>query len=231
MRYLSIGLSIFRVITGVALKKFQGVFHLLIVQRELQGYGMVNSTTPPWNTFNSIDYFRIHDPLVRENVDYFTLTWENRSINLDVVEVPTGKVITGVRFRNVNGAITLQVRATEFDFTTGKLKNIGNSLWYMNNNKNNVEFVIEQPDIPINSMEKSILLPVSNIFVKFGPTDRVKDISQTTIPFIDAQLVESHNPSPLSGVGLYYKGLPGYGGFIAPKVLNYNLGAHIITPK
>lgn len=217
--------------TAVALKKFQGIFHLLIVERELRGYGMVNVTSPTWHSYSTGDYFSIHDPLVREGRDYHTLTWENRSINLDVVEVPTGKVVTGVRFSIIDGTITLQVRATEFDFITGRLKNVGNSFWYVSNNKNRTEIILESPDVPINTPEKSIPNVFPDRFIKFRPSDRFKDISQTAVPFIDSQLVESHNPTPLSGVGLYYKGWPGYGGFIAPKILNYNLGPHIVEPS
>lgn len=220
---------LYRVVSGVALKKFQGIFHLMITERELKPYATLNTTDPSWHTFNSLDYFSIHDSLIRENIDYHTLTWENRSINLDTVEVPTGKVVTGVRFRVIDGAITLQVRGTEFDFTTGKLKNVGNSVWYVSDKKERTEIILEEPDIPTNSVEKSIPNIDSDRFIRFGPSDKFKDLSQTTVPFIDSQLVESHNPTPLSGIGLYHKSFPGYGGFVAPKIRNYNLGPHIVT--
>lgn len=190
----------------------------------------MNATNPTWASYKTSAYFGIHDSLVREGLDYHTLSWENRSINLDDVEVPTGKLVTGIRFRVIDGAITLQVRATEFDFKTGQLKNIDNSFWYVSNNKNRVEIILEDPDVPTASKEKSIPIISPNRFIKFGPSSRYKDVSQTTVPFIDSQLVESHNPTPLSGVGLYYKGLPGFGGFIAPKIFNYNMGPHIIEP-
>lgn len=218
---------VYRVVTAVALRKFQGIFHLVAVERELKPYATVDVANPTWHSYNTVDYFHIHDPLVREGIDYHTLTWENRSINLDTVQVPTGKVVTGVRFRVVNGAITLQVRATDFDFTSGVLKNLGASFWYVSDKSERTEFSLDNRDIPILTPEKSIPNIQPNLFVKFGPTDKFMDLAQTTIPYVDAQLVESHNPMPLSGVGLYYKGFNGYGGFVAPKILNYNLGPHI----
>lgn len=204
---------------------------MVIVERELKPYATLNVTAPTWHSYNSIDYFTIHDSLVREGIDYHTLTWENRSINLDTVEVPTGKVITGLRFRVVNGAISLQVRATEFDFASGELRNFDNSYWYTSQTKNRTEITLDGLDIPTYTPEKSIPNNLQERFVKFGPTDKFKDLSQTTIPYVDSQLVESHNAMPLSGVGLFYKTFPGYGGFIAPKILNYNFGPHIVGPS
>lgn len=183
------------------------MFHLLIVERELQPYASLNVTDPTWHSYSTTDYFSIHDALVREGIDYFTLTWENRTINLDTVEVPTGKVVTGVRFRVINGAITLQVRATEFDFESGKLKNLESSFWYVSPEKPRTELVLDEPDVPINTPEKSIINIQPDLYVKIGPSDKFKDISQTAVPFIDSQLVESHNPTPLSGVGLLWKGI------------------------
>lgn len=203
----------------------------MITERELKPYATLNATIPSWHSFSSHDYFTIHDALIRENIDYHTLTWENRSINLDTVEVPTGKVVTGVRFRIIDSAISLQVRGTDFDFTSGKLRNLGSSFWYTSTKKERTEIILDEPDIPILTPEKSIPFIEPDHFIRFGPTDKVKDLSQTTVPFIDSQLVESHNPIPLSGIGLYYKSFPGYGGFIAPKIQNYNLGPHIVGPS
>lgn len=202
----------------------------MIVERELKPYGIVNDSLPAYATYGVDPRFNIHDPLVRENRDYHTLTWEQRAVNLDTVEVPAGKVVTGVRFRVINGALTLQVRGTDFDFDVGILINTENSAWYTSTKSTRAEIILEQPDISTSTKEKSIPFALSDRFIKFQPTDRFKDIAQTTIPFIDAQLVESHNPTLLSGIGLYYKGTPGYGGFIAPKILNYNFAPHIKEP-
>lgn len=213
--------------SGIALRKFQGVFHFVITDRELRPYATLDTSTPTWNSYSSVNYFHVHDSHVREGIDYHTLNWENRSINLDTVEVPAGKLVTGVRFRIVDNAITLQVRATDFDFISGRLINPERSQWYISDKKNRTEVPLDRLDVPILTPEKSLPYIESNLFVKFGPTDKYKDLAQTTIPYIDAQLVEPHNAVPLGGVGLLYKSFSGYGGFIAPKILNYNLAPHI----
>lgn len=194
----------------------------------MKPFGLVNSSSPAWASYGSGGYFNLHDPQIREGQDYHTLTWQNRTINLDTVEVPAGKVVTGVRFRVVDGALQLQVRATDFDFTAGRLTNIESSFWYTSPRKPRTELVLDHPDVPTNCREKSIPNILPDRYIKFGPSDKYKDIAQTTVPFIDSQLVESHNPGPLSGVGIYYKGFIGYGGFIAPKILNYNFSPHIV---
>lgn len=214
-------------VVGLALKKFQGIFQFLVVERDLRPYGTVDDSLPAYATYGNDPNFNIHDALVHENRDYHTLTWDKRSVNLDTFVLPAGKVVTGVRFRVVAGALTLQVRGTDFDFALGILINTENSGWYMSTKGNRTELLLEEPDISTNAKEKSIPFSLPDRFIKFGPTDRHKDISQTTVPFIDAQLVESHAPTLLSGVGLYYKGTPGYGGFIAPKILNYNFASHL----
>lgn len=210
------------------MKKFQNVFHLLIVERELQPYAHLNATTPTWHTYSTLNYFDINAANIREGIDYFALTWENRTLNLDTIELAAGTVVTGVRFKVRNGAIGLEVRGTDFDLTTGQLKNLESSQWHgASPHANREEIPLEGLDVPILTPVKSIPNPLPSRFIKFGPSDKFKDLSQTTIPFIDAQLVESNNPTALSGVGLYYKSFPGYGGFVAPKVLNYNFAPHI----
>lgn len=156
---------------------------------------------------------------------------ENRSVNLDTVEVPAGKIVTGVRFRVFDGALTLQVRATDFDFASGRLMNFENNSWYASPVITRTELILDKPDVPTKAEEQSIPSILVDRFVRFGPSDKHKDVAQTTVPFIDSQLVESHKPGPLSGVGLHHKGYTGYGGFIAPKIMNYNFSPHIVEPN
>lgn len=201
---------------------------MVVIERELKPFGLVNETNPAKTSKDNDGFFSVRDPRYRSGYDYHTLTMENRSVNLDTVEVPAGKIVTGVRFRVIDGALTLQVRATDFDFTSGRLMNFENNSWYASPVITRTELILEKPDVPTNAKEQSMPSILADRFVKFGPSDKHKDVAQTTVPFIDSQLVESHKPGPLSGVGLYHKGSTGYGGFIAPKILNYNFSPHIV---
>jgi hypothetical protein len=53
---------------------------------------------------------------------------------------------------------------------------------------------------------------------------------QTTIPYIDAQPVTSRDGTWLSGIGLYHKGYPGYGGYVGLTTLTYDFEKHL-SPK
>ena len=56
-------------------------------------------------------------------------------------------------------------------------------------------------------------------------------VSQTTVPYIDAQPVAPQAASWLSGVGLYHKGTPGYGGYVGVMIKTYDSARHLIPKK
>lgn len=215
------------------LTKQNGIIHLVIAERELLPYGQAepnleHSFYEPWKS--SYEFFSIDDSTIQENMDYVTLTYENRSINLDVVTVPKGSLVTGVRFRvTATGHITLDVRATSFDFIKGKLTDLANSVWVSNPNAGQTEIILNRPSNPLNGFnELSEMNSTRNAFIKFGPTDYWSDVMQLTVPFIDTQRVEPYNPIALSGVGLYHKSISGTGGFIAPKLVVYDFEPYIL---
>ncbi len=49
-------------------------------------------------------------PDYREGKDYMMMTYEERSLDTDIVEAPPGHVITGARLRKLGGHINLEVR-------------------------------------------------------------------------------------------------------------------------
>lgn len=171
--------------------------------------------------------FNIDDENVDEERDYTVLSWANRSIALlSAVITENEHVVTGVRLRKNLNHLRLEVRATAFDFDKGRLKDIQRSVWVANT-AHLRELKIHRPDVPTKSRTKSTLYAENDQFVNFQPTDFDKDAAQTTIPFLDATQVEAN--TPLVGVGLYYKSTYGYGGFIGPKLIVYDIGKYM-TP-
>lgn len=78
----------------------------------------------------------IYSSNFKEGIDYHKLTYEHRSINLDTVTAPQGKTVTGVRFhKRDDKTLELQIRATDFDFETGKnhlaLRNANKYVWVL----------------------------------------------------------------------------------------------------
>lgn len=87
---------------------------------------------------------------------------------------------------------------------------------------------LQNPDIPIRSPSPSIPDSESDMYVEFTHTDMDRDAAQTTVPFLDAQPVESLLPVPLSGAGIFHKGRRNFGGFLAPKIITYDFSQHLM---
>jgi hypothetical protein len=106
-----------------------------------------------------------------------------------------------------------------------------NNKFHPGNHTNHREIKIYKPDIPTRSPSKSEPISTASSFVMFTHSDIHKDAAQTTVPFLDAQEVVTNPSMPLQGVGLYYKGQSGYGGFIAPKIFTIDLSIYVQKPE
>lgn len=85
-------MSASRVVTGLRLVKHGRVFHLQISEGTL---GERGSITP--GSWVPLQKFDVSDPGIRDGVDYHTLSYEKRAIDLDELDSPTGYILTGVR--------------------------------------------------------------------------------------------------------------------------------------
>lgn len=215
----------FRVVTGVMFSKKKNLIHLSIIERKLLPYGqtepqIIYRPQPVKPSINK--FFAINDLSVEENIDYHKLTYENRSFNLDTLTVPPGHLVTGVRFRVLNGHITLEIRATQFDVQNGVLnKNLEDSKWISNLNGGKTKISLKASNDPLKCLKTPAVDETLNAFVEFGPTDYWSDVGQLTTPYFDTQFVEPYSPVPLSGVGMIFKGQSGFSGFITPKLMIY----------
>lgn len=204
------------------------LIQLVISQRTLLPYAQTRADESNiWKL--SKRQFNVTDPAAVLGRDYHALNYENRSIAIHSVEAPENKAVTGVRFRVIDGVLTLQIRVTDFSYHSGQLEHLEYTEWLPKTFEKGEEIVLEKPGNPILS-SPNIDLPNSGAhrFIKFGPTDVYKDASQLTVPFIDNVPVEPGNPVVLSGVGLYHRGHSESGGFIAPKLLVY--GFQVLDP-
>lgn len=85
---------------------------------------------------------------------------------------------------------------------------------------------LNEPSLSTSSPAKSELTTLYDA-VQFTHSSKVEDAAQTTLPFFDVQGVSSYSPVPLSGVGLYHKGLKNYGGFVAPRIFSLDYATFI----
>lgn len=62
------------------LKKVNGVIHIQIQEGELLPRGAINTSTIEWQP---VDAFSIMDSRVKNGIDYHTMVWEKRALDLD----------------------------------------------------------------------------------------------------------------------------------------------------
>lgn len=221
-----------KVVTGMRFVKKNRIIHLVVQQGALLPRGQIDNTTQEW--VEAANY-NILSPNVRNGRDYHTLNYGSRIIDLDDLEVQPAYVLTGVRFRLLGTHLNLEIRMTEMDFGEGKLMDPEKSIWIGSDKTEHsedkrTEIKLDRPHVPLLSPSKSIPDSVTNQFIRFRESDRWFDAAQTTVPFFDAQPVVPAKAVPLAGAGLFHKGRPKFGGFIAPKVLTYDFGPHVQPP-
>ncbi|XP_015431569.1 PREDICTED: uncharacterized protein LOC107187895 isoform X2 [Dufourea novaeangliae] len=214
-----------KVITGIALKKANNIMHLQIQEGELLPRGNINRTTVAWKP---IEAFSRLDSNVKSGVDYHTLAWEKRGVDLDDLVPDQEHLLTGVRFRTIGSRLNLEIMVTPFNFTTGQLTQpFINSFWLSNDVTDRTELELKNPDIPTRFKLPSLPDSKRHQYVNFAASDRIMDAAQSTIPFIDIQPIESNPPIPVSGAGIFHKGRSGSGGYVAMKLITYDFTPHL----
>ncbi|KAH8312100.1 hypothetical protein KR044_009410 [Drosophila immigrans] len=226
-----------KVVTGVRFVKKNRIFHIQIQQGQLLPRGAINESTLEWVP---IDDYKIGDFNVTEGVDYHSMSYETRRINLDEIIYKYGRIliVTGVRFKLWKGRLGLEVSFSIYHFEEGtisgynveegRLPSTIHSEW--NSGIDSKQLKIDNLDLPIRSTKRSQPLSKNEQYLEFVNTGMEKDAAQTTIPFIDIQDVVSNPPVPLAGIGIYYKSSPGYGGFVAPKIISFDFADNVRMP-
>ncbi|XP_011691601.1 PREDICTED: uncharacterized protein LOC105452315 isoform X2 [Wasmannia auropunctata] len=213
-----------RVITGVRLKMINRIIHIQIQEGQLLPSGEINTATIQWQP---IDAFSIKDPDIKPDVDYHTMTWEKRALDLDDLSMKD-HLLTGLRFRMVGSRLNLEIRVTPFNFTSGSMiQPEEKSFWHSNDVTSRTELKYNEPDVPIRSSLPNVPDSGENQYLNFAPSDRRKDAAQSTIPFLDVQPLTPNPPVPLSGAGIFHKGRTGSGGFVALKLITYDYAPHL----
>lgn len=87
-----IKIILFRVITGLRFVKKNRIIHLQIQEAALLPQGNINVTSMRWKP---VDDYKITDKNVLNGIDYHTMTWDKRAMDLDDLIVPEGYVVTG----------------------------------------------------------------------------------------------------------------------------------------
>ncbi|XP_039296534.1 uncharacterized protein LOC111046010 isoform X2 [Nilaparvata lugens] len=222
-----------RVVTALRFTKYNHVIHLQIQEGELLPKGLINETSVHWVP---LDDYSVGKADSRPGVDYHMMSWDERALDLDDIVAPTGYVMTGVKFRKLGTHLNLEVRITPFNFTTGHLiKPHKKSEWISNDNTDGSEkprqlltsLASKDLDIPTRGPSENKPDSRNDTFLLFTHSSIDADVAQHTVPFFDTQQVAPNPVTPLAGAGLMHKGLPKFGGYVAPKVFTYNMADHL----
>ncbi|KAH8334474.1 hypothetical protein KR059_010571, partial [Drosophila kikkawai] len=227
LRPVSADIARNRVVTGLRFIKHNRIFHLQIQQGELMSNGAIDGITLEWKP---LDSYSILDKNVKMDVDYHMLSYEKRSIDLVELRNQSNFLVTGLRFRVVGGHLNLEAQFTGFDFKSGRLTK--QTYWSSAGiDKARRKVVLENSKVSSESSTPSEPYPSDNDqYVEFTHSGLEEDAAQTTVPLIDIQEVVSAPAVPLSGVGVYYKGIKGYGGYVAPKLITYDYSQNVELP-
>lgn len=99
----------------------------IIAESVLLPYGKLNTTIADHGDKANVNKrvlghteFNLNDPGIKNGINYHTLTYEHRAVNLDTVTAPPGKIVTGIRFHVTDKSVlTIQIRATDFNYEKG----------------------------------------------------------------------------------------------------------------
>lgn len=84
-----------RVVTGIRLQKVNKIIHIQIQEGTLRAQGNIDPESISWK---DIDDYTILDRNVRNGIDYHTISWERRGVDLDDLVPPADHLLTGKKF-------------------------------------------------------------------------------------------------------------------------------------
>lgn len=218
-----------KVMVGLRFVKKNKVMYLQIRQAKLLPKLLIDTPTAEWLP---IEPMEVSDHRTVVGLDYHQMTFEKRALDLDDLTVPQGHVLTGVQFRVLGNHLNMEIRATPFDYRTGQLAK-EKSRWLGNDNTDaNIDsprslLRLEGLDVPTASSSPSLPDSLPDSYLLFTHSDLNRDVAQSTLPYIDIQPVSPEPLTPLAGAGLYHKGVPGYGGFLAPRLYTMNKAEYL----
>ncbi|KAF7988535.1 hypothetical protein HCN44_001108 [Aphidius gifuensis] len=194
------------VVTGIRWKIKNTVLYFEIQQGEVYNGSLLRDTVHWKKT-------QLHEITIKD-----TVAIEEGSVKgfmLEDVHLPSDHYLTGVQFaRNSQDGIEDLVRIKLF----GKKWNQDRNTFIKTKDPlptNIIRLALDHADASEQSHTNSAVLstPGKN-YIHFQQTDKKKDAGQSSIPYLDIQEVVSNPPRALQGLGIYYKGSRGYGGFV-----------------
>ena len=115
-------------VTGARFIKRGKIFYVQIEQAKALQEGGVDESTKVW-----VEPPQISEDNLTLNPQIFTMSYEQRAIDLDTLSAPEGHVLTGLKLRSIGGHINLEAQVTPIRFNTAELLK-EQSIWIANDN-------------------------------------------------------------------------------------------------
>ncbi|XP_057334295.1 uncharacterized protein LOC130673336 [Microplitis mediator] len=204
-----------RVVTGIRFAVKYNMITIEIQEGQLVN-GIVNRTSVKWK--KDLGYLPENGP---ESVK---LNYNFKSFNLDDIELPFGQFVTGVKFILVaNNHLSLRVRGTQMYNHSTNYPSVDHDWHYPHLKYDEERIIINIKDLAnsaevINQTTELSRSGRDYINLSVGLySDEFNNLA--VIPFFDSQNVVTEPPAPFGGVGFFYKGQPGFGGFLSFKLM------------
>ncbi|XP_044588904.1 uncharacterized protein LOC123268086 [Cotesia glomerata] len=195
--------------TGARFRVHKNKIHLELQQGILTN-GTIDPQTVTWKEATECKYSK------KVIYNFRNGRYQGLKITLEDIVLPNNVAVTGVTFgKSVHGQriddnanIDSNRTITKSSMCNGKTKD----LVHVSNFLVASTFFIGQNRVLSESCRHHIL---------FGGTSEKYDNIQHVVPYIDLQEVTTDPPEPINGIGWYYRGTRGYGGFLALRVFKY----------
>ncbi|XP_063989740.1 uncharacterized protein LOC135169004 [Diachasmimorpha longicaudata] len=178
----------------------------------------VQTRDPPPNNWKQ--------PTIRENEDFLIITIdENNGINFDDLQVPSGYVLTGVRFILANKPeekspkrVEISVIGTQYNPLTGNLCATCEPAIVKSDIIHREKYPLSQ--YPIEGNYLTTPNSKEDQYVVITTSSMEEDGGQTTLPLFDALPLLSQPPAALAGLGLFHKTSGSFTGLVSLKLFD-----------
>ncbi|XP_057339794.1 uncharacterized protein LOC130677166 [Microplitis mediator] len=179
--------------------------------------GKVDTSTLRWNT-DDRRYTRANHP------NYVVLSALLRSFNLDDIELPDGEFVTGMKFEKLNdNNLSLVLQGTEMYDSNNQIISGQTSLHSPQNTgilREKIDLFLLTTPLEIKNQTWEMSQSGRTYIELTESRESYKYQSIAIVPFLDMQPASLLHAAPLGGLGLFYKGQPGYAGFLAFKLIS-----------
>ncbi|XP_057333439.1 uncharacterized protein LOC130672742 [Microplitis mediator] len=197
------------VATGVRFKKHSNIVYLELQQGILSA-GQIDPNTLKWTTANNCNLTKKVISDFRSNNLY-----ESHDVILEDMTLPENAVVTGVTLgKSLRGRIIND----DGDFNDDMDEIVKSSQC----DESTTDFLQTYSNLPSTSLigRNTELSKSCEHRIVFISTGASSDYMQHVVPYVDLQeiVTDQKSPEPLRGIGWYYRGYPGYGGYLALKI-------------